>query len=209
MDWVPVAEMTPQAGHSYVYVMDCGEMCKIGRSMRPADRIASLRRISGRGVVETWVLPGVYDSIAMESHLHRIFCDHRFEGEWFTVDAKSVLSLPIESADFPQRVRRPTDQEAVSRLMKAMFPEPQFDPIATTAFEVLAALMTHLAVFAEVTSAEPFDLAHFFEEVTDTLDAIGGEDWSEQYEKFSPPVREIMSNIVRRAHGEITEGGAA
>lgn len=65
---------------SPVYFMASAGLVKIGRSLNPAARLASIRTMNASEVELLFLLPGGPD---LESALHAHFAHHRHHGEWF------------------------------------------------------------------------------------------------------------------------------
>ena len=100
--WVRLEDFTPEKHHSYVYLMDCGDRCKIGMSRDPRKRVRDLRNTIGVDIDGSYVLIGRYNAREVESMLHKAMAGKRLSaGEWFNVQSSSVLSLSISITDYP------------------------------------------------------------------------------------------------------------
>jgi hypothetical protein len=76
---------------------------KIGRSIRPTDRAATLR------CHLVWTIRAD-DAVWLESYLHRAFAEHRKDGEWFDLPDWVVNELVevdeiLDDADLPEWIK--------------------------------------------------------------------------------------------------------
>lgn len=65
---------------SYVYVLDFGDMVKVGYTKHPQDRVANLQSQLKRKAVQTFFVEG---SIGVEQEVHRVLTPFRIEKEWY------------------------------------------------------------------------------------------------------------------------------
>jgi len=70
---------------SQVYFIQCGEAVKIGRSVKPFERVASLSTSNHQALELLATTPG---SSAEEKALHKKFAAYHIKGEWFRYSAE-------------------------------------------------------------------------------------------------------------------------
>jgi hypothetical protein len=68
---------------TYIIHDEEGGLIKIGKSIRPEERIRNISTISGRSVRVLAIINGNF-----EGELHKMFSDIRVFGEWFKDDAR-------------------------------------------------------------------------------------------------------------------------
>lgn len=202
--WVPLESFKPRDGQSYVYLLNCGDARKIGRSKKPKFRAASLERTSGREILSAWVLEGSYDSSAVERHLHVLFSGSRMSGEWFTVSSEDVRQISICTSSFPPRIKKAMDPDAVMEMLHLLTPQaaPALD--AESVIEVLA----QFAVFGSIVRGGGQSLSEFSVEFADLVKKTDAKAWASEFEQMKPQVREFLAIVFPNA-GLSAIGGAA
>jgi phage regulator Rha-like protein len=89
------ANFKPQAGHVYVIESRDSGIVKIGKSINPKERISTITNMAG-GAGQFYFSPLVRNHSAIESALHKHFCELRTKGEWFAIPyiyAKEIVDL--------------------------------------------------------------------------------------------------------------------
>ena len=74
-----------------LYVISCGELCKVGRSKHVAKRFKEIQR--GMPFSDCHILAVFPGSGFCESWMHRALADYPRRGEWFRCDAQAVLCI--------------------------------------------------------------------------------------------------------------------
>lgn len=83
----------------YVYVVENeNHKVKIGMTVDPDRRIATLETQGGYKIISRYVTPSLKYYSRLESDLHRKFSDCRDIGEWFNIDFNTVVDY-VESMD--------------------------------------------------------------------------------------------------------------
>jgi hypothetical protein len=81
-----------QKGHLYIIQSEEGPV-KIGISINPDHRIASIETGSGRYIVRQFVSPAIPAYDELEKEMHRHYQDKRLRGEWFSIDYQEAVRL--------------------------------------------------------------------------------------------------------------------
>lgn len=85
---------------TFTYVMwDHSFGVKIGKSIRPLDRLKALQAANPRPLVLVGTVAGDY-----ESHAHDHFRDQLIHGEWFAVDPWEALENIVQTAQNELRI---------------------------------------------------------------------------------------------------------
>lgn len=202
--WVPLEGFKSQDGQSYVYLLDCGDARKIGRSKKPNFRAATLERASGREILSAWVLEGSYDDSAVERHLHSLFSGSRMSGEWFTVSSEDVRQISICTSSFPRRIKKSMDPDAVMEMLQLLTPQgaPALD--AESVIDILA----QFAAFGSIVRGGGQSLSEFSIEFADLVKNTDPKIWASEFEQMKPQVREFLAVVFPNA-GLSVIGGAA
>jgi hypothetical protein len=74
---------TIDADHSFLYVIEGGGLCKIGRTTNPNARLAALQTQFAAPLTFRWIGAPKGDVIAIEKETHRLLNQYRKAGEWF------------------------------------------------------------------------------------------------------------------------------
>ena len=72
--------------NGYVYIFDAGDMVKIGKSIYPYSRMASLKSELRRDILRSFVSPDCSNYSEIEKIMHGVFSNCRVEGEWFDIE---------------------------------------------------------------------------------------------------------------------------
>jgi hypothetical protein len=110
---------------TYVYIIACGDMVKIGVSKAPDERLKTLRTGMPETpyLVRTRLLPNRRDAYSLERRLHGLFRDHRTNGEWFRVPAQEVARA-MSKVHFHREGEN--SGRVVARAIQEMLHEPRF-----------------------------------------------------------------------------------
>ena len=90
---------------SYVYIMDCGDIVKIGKSKDPHFRCKTLAKTAGRRLLDTHFIKfdNSADAFRFESEVHNLLSEFRCNGEWFNLgfeEAKGRVTAYAETVTF-------------------------------------------------------------------------------------------------------------
>ena len=189
--WADTLVFTPASDRSYVYVLSCGPVCKIGRSRNPAVRAATLERASGRTIEARWVLIGEYDAAAVENYLHKEFTSQRAKGEWFEVPANDVLRCEIDLTEFPVKEKMGRGGSQDEEFLKMIFPPPT--PMMRT--DEVVALFTQLAVYGSLWCGEEL-FSDRIQDFANAVEQIDPRDWKAEQERLEPFVRQVLEGLI-------------
>lgn len=89
----------------YTYFIGNGEFIKIGVSVDPWNRLASLQTAHYDDLTLLAVMPGGTD---LESGLHRAFSEYSKRGEWFAKNPQLLAFIEVIKATFPGEQQRQT-----------------------------------------------------------------------------------------------------
>ena len=111
----------------YIYVMDCGDFCKIGRAIDPQKRLCSIRGSCPYEVVLRHVssrpIP-IAVAKGIERALHRFFKHKRHRNEWFRYAAhcrhRIVSMIEEDVADYYERLKWAEIQRAELNALMAV-----------------------------------------------------------------------------------------
>lgn len=78
----------------YLYVIVCGDACKIGITADPANRISYLQTANPQPLTVACLLQCEDQDAALQLELllHRRYANHHIRGEWFSVSADTVVA---------------------------------------------------------------------------------------------------------------------
>ena len=95
--------------NGYVYILDVGDTVKIGKSINPKTRMASIENEIGKKMLRYFASPDCSNYSDIEKAMHEIFSDHRIDGEWFNVDFDEVVVI-LKAHLFDNGICRPHEE---------------------------------------------------------------------------------------------------
>ncbi len=194
-DWVDISAHKPSEDLKFLYILNFGQICKIGISARPKFRARTIENASGRSLQSGIVLNGIYDAAGLEVDAHKQLSLYRLKGEWFNlpmVEAVGKLSLSID--DYPVVARKGADLEAITAMACAFF-----QPIGMqeqAGYQIGLTIITHLAVMYDVSKVGGFETSQFIKDYSDCVEAMGADEWKDRFDEFRPKVERLMAHLV-------------
>ena len=85
--------------NGYVYILDAGNAVKIGKSINPKTRIASIENEIGKKMLRYFASPDCSNYSDIEKAMHEIFADQCIEGEWFNIEFDEAVNI-LQSQQF-------------------------------------------------------------------------------------------------------------
>ena len=107
--WLDLATRPkPPAGRvgGFVYVMQCGDRCKVGISHQPEDRRQTLQSGMGQNVELVFSIEAEY-SRGVEVAAHRLLAPKHSQGEWFNCTPAEAIEAVLGGMEKPANVSEP------------------------------------------------------------------------------------------------------
>lgn len=194
--WVPIRpDRHKKEPIQRLYLIDCGNVVKIGVSLDVVSRIRSLSKSSGRSLDQAYVFEGEYDARGAEAHLHGVFGSQRLEGEWFSVAGERVLREPLRAYDFPPKPKKVgMDDEKAREFIHRLFPAMPAVQSATYTHQTVAAFLTSIAIGCGAKS--PRDIIDAVEQFSSFVASMPEGEFDALFSELVPVVSAYLSEVV-------------